>query len=731
MNVKEVMDFGTRGRQKCKKAKRRWTGGISLGDCEQTTSNVAASTWLAKNHLMKKHHQSSIHHSRKQEGSVVVVREAYKRYTPKSIILNGLSMTVNEGSIYGLLGPSGCGKTTLLSCIMGMRQLDSGTITLSLKHKVQVGFMPQDISLNTEFTIDEVFHFYGRIYEMSIQRIEQRGAELAKFLELPQTDRMIGNCSGGQQRRVSMAVTLLHDPQLLILDEPTVGVDPLLSNSIWEHFINLVNEQGKTIIITTHYIEEARCANTIALMRGGVLLAEEPPEVLMERYHCDSLESVFLKLSEKQEDTFKDIKPYPSIEPNYPPLQQSQMFNTERFKAQFIKNFNWTKRNLPVTIFVICLPALLFTIISQLSVKDGGDYPIRIKPFAVINDETDCFNYTTTKLAKYCTPTRPLSCRYLDNLRQLFELEKYESVEDGIEAVRRNHAMGVLQFEKNFSIYLMERIIEQSDSSAKALDGSCVQAWLDMTEFGHTVRTVRELSDRILELVRDVCIECGFNPKIAAIPIDERIYPSTSIMQAMVIPYFGSVTFYTAMMYTSQSIVMERSSGLFERSQAAGLTMFEIVTAQVVIQMVVMAVQNFLSFIVLYGMFSYPMRGNIGICILLSFLMEICGMTYGFLLAIVIHVEKNVAYAGIFTVLTLFMMTGSMWPLEAIHWLLKPMSQIVPVTLSSKGYYNVALRGFSITHYGVYMGIFSSLIGTIVLATLIVLAIKFKFGSLV
>ncbi|XP_024085726.1 uncharacterized protein LOC106666528 isoform X4 [Cimex lectularius] len=643
MNVKEVMDFGTRGRQKCKKAKRRWTGGISLGDCEQTTSNVAASTWLAKNHLMKKHHQSSIHHSRKQEGSVVVVREAYKRYTPKSIILNGLSMTVNEGSIYGLLGPSGCGKTTLLSCIMGMRQLDSGTITLSLKHKVQVGFMPQDISLNTEFTIDEVFHFYGRIYEMSIQRIEQRGAELAKFLELPQTDRMIGNCSGGQQRRVSMAVTLLHDPQLLILDEPTVGVDPLLSNSIWEHFINLVNEQGKTIIITTHYIEEARCANTIALMRGGVLLAEEPPEVLMERYHCDSLESVFLKLSEKQEDTFKDIKPYPSIEPNYPPLQQSQMFNTERFKAQFIKNFNWTKRNLPVTIFVICLPALLFTIISQLSVKDGGDYPIRIKPFAVINDETDCFNYTTTKLAKYCTPTRPLSCRYLDNLRQLFELEKYESVEDGIEAVRRNHAMGVLQFEKNFSIYLMERIIEQSDSSAKALDGSCVQAWLDMT----------------------------------------------------------------------------------------GLTMFEIVTAQVVIQMVVMAVQNFLSFIVLYGMFSYPMRGNIGICILLSFLMEICGMTYGFLLAIVIHVEKNVAYAGIFTVLTLFMMTGSMWPLEAIHWLLKPMSQIVPVTLSSKGYYNVALRGFSITHYGVYMGIFSSLIGTIVLATLIVLAIKFKFGSLV
>lgn len=106
--------------------------------------------------------------------------------------------------------------------------------------------------------------------------------------------------SGGQQRRVSFAVALMHDPELLILDEPTVGVDPLLRQSIWNHLVHITKAGQKTVIITTHYIEEARQAHTIGLMRSGRLLAEESPQVLLSMYRCQSLEDVFLKLSRKQ-----------------------------------------------------------------------------------------------------------------------------------------------------------------------------------------------------------------------------------------------------------------------------------------------------------------------------------------------------------------------------------------------------------------------------------------------
>lgn len=121
-----------------------------------------------------------------------------------------------------------------------------------------------------------------------------------QLLELPSESRFVKNLSGGQQRRVSFAAALLADPELLILDEPTVGVDPVLRQSIWDHLVKITKDGTKTIIITTHYIEETRQASMIGLMRGGKFLAEESPRRLMEMHHLDTLEEVFLKLSKRQ-----------------------------------------------------------------------------------------------------------------------------------------------------------------------------------------------------------------------------------------------------------------------------------------------------------------------------------------------------------------------------------------------------------------------------------------------
>lgn len=160
--------------------------------------------------------------------------------------------------------------------------------------------MPQEIALYAEFSIKETLMYFGWIFGMQTSEIMERLHFLLNFLDLPSQNRLVKNLSGGQQRRVSFAVALMHDPELLILDEPTVGVDPLLRQSIWNHLVHITKAGQKTVIITTHYIEEARQAHTIGLMRSGKLLAEESPQALLSMYGCQSLEDVFLKLSRKQ-----------------------------------------------------------------------------------------------------------------------------------------------------------------------------------------------------------------------------------------------------------------------------------------------------------------------------------------------------------------------------------------------------------------------------------------------
>ncbi|EFX78467.1 ABC protein, subfamily ABCH [Daphnia pulex] len=274
----------------------------------------------------------------------IFVRNACKSYgvgKRRSTVLRGLDMNVKKGTIYGLLGASGCGKTTLLSCIVGRRSFDSGEVLVfggepgSVESGIpgpRVGYMPQELALYGEFTIKETLQYFGRIYNLPATFVKSQMEFLFNLLDLPPGHRYVKTLSGGQQRRVSFAVALFHEPELLILDEPTVGVDPLLRQSIWNHLVRLSTDHGRTVIITTHYIEEARQAHTIGLMRSGHLLAEESPHNLLSLHGLSTLEDVFLKLCMK-DGVGHDNPAY------------VQTFNNIPFGAQYWKN---TKSILPV-----------------------------------------------------------------------------------------------------------------------------------------------------------------------------------------------------------------------------------------------------------------------------------------------------------------------------------------------------------------------------------------------
>ena len=215
-------------------------------------------------------------------------------------VLQGLGMTVDEGSIYGLLGPSGCGKTTLLKVILGFLAPESGKV--EVKGEIpgsDVGYSPQEIALYPDLSIAETLRFHGRLHGMDADRILARQSWLIDFLDLPDPTRTVGKLSGGQKRRVSLAVALLHEPDLLLLDEPTVGVDPELRARLWDH-LQEISANGTSIVITTHYIHEARNADRVGLMRDGVLLAEDSPQSVMDSQSASSLEEAFLALCRRE-----------------------------------------------------------------------------------------------------------------------------------------------------------------------------------------------------------------------------------------------------------------------------------------------------------------------------------------------------------------------------------------------------------------------------------------------
>ncbi|MBK6848114.1 MAG: ABC transporter ATP-binding protein [Proteobacteria bacterium] len=237
----------------------------------------------------------------------IVAEQLSKRFGGREVVSN-LELVVRPGEIYGLIGPNGAGKTTTMRMLIGLMRPSSGralicgadTVTQASRAKAQLGFVSAATGLYERLTPVQLLGYYAELYGLSAAQGRQRCAALvAEFALAPLLQQRCGRLSTGERQRVSLARALVHDPPVLVLDEPTAGLDVLASRTVADT-IRRLRDQQRTILLSTHYMTEAELlCDRIGLLYRGRLVAEGSPAAIKTRYDASSLEQVFLRLQDQ------------------------------------------------------------------------------------------------------------------------------------------------------------------------------------------------------------------------------------------------------------------------------------------------------------------------------------------------------------------------------------------------------------------------------------------------
>jgi ABC-2 type transport system ATP-binding protein len=220
-------------------------------------------------------------------------------------VLRGVAFDVPRGEITGLLGPSGCGKTTLMRSVVGVQIVEGGDLSVlghpagSPELRRRIGYATQNPAIYADLTVTEALRYFAAVLRAPASDVDRVIGEVGLT---GHAGKLVGSLSGGQHNRANLAVALLGKPELLVLDEPTVGLDPVLRDELWDLFRGLA-DAGATLLVSSHVMDEAARCDRLLLLREGILLASDTPENLRRRTGSADLEQAFLRLVREEEAT--------------------------------------------------------------------------------------------------------------------------------------------------------------------------------------------------------------------------------------------------------------------------------------------------------------------------------------------------------------------------------------------------------------------------------------------
>ena len=496
---------------------------------------------------------------------------------------------------------------------------------------------------------------------------------------------------------------MIHDPPLLILDEPTVGTDPVLRRNIWYHLLSL-SKSGHTIIVTTHYIEEARNANTVAFMRDGILLAEDDPKLLLQRYGSTNLEDVFLELCdlsggqpiENNLDKYQIQDVYPKSEQILDANNKSVSVNTSSFvdkcSALLLKSYRRLTRNKTHLLFQLLVPSLLVMVMIVSTGRGPSNLNLAIFDEELQNNVSDSFGQ--------------LFVESLD--KNVFNVYNYKTFEEAVDSVKSGENHAVIEITDRFTNALRLRFLYCSDADEVIIEDSKIYVSMDRSNQMIGFQIQAYLYKAVLLFLERAANKSGINPESLQIPLDfeEVIYGNTedSIREFIIPGITLACTFYVSMLIMAQTVYEERRDGLFERNIVAGIKAPEFLISYLSTQMIIICIQTIILLFMPYIILGRLLTGPIYAFITLTISQGLGGAAFGLLLALLSDDIIQITLIVIFFFICAMGTTGVVWPVENMPRIMQLMCKFFPNTIPVQSMRAIIYREWTIDFFEVYMG---------------------------
>ncbi|XP_035705644.1 ABC transporter G family member 23 isoform X2 [Folsomia candida] len=644
--------------------------------------------------------------------------------------------------------------------VAGLGKLDSGQVLVFGKVPGKkdsgipgplVGFMPQEVALYPNLTIAEIMAHFGGIYGMQKHEINERTDFLAKFLQLPDTSRLIRSLSGGELRCVSLGVSMIHKPRLLILDEPTAGLDPELRASIWEYLHTLVRNDGKTtVIITTQYIPEATFCDKIGIMRKGRILNEDSPTSMLHRFETRSLEKVFLnlcrldknytnmQLNQKKSDNVDDmtgvlLQSVKTISSDcnkesrldYDECSDIRVQSDIQIISTLVKKTVLRQIRVPTNVvLLIFIPFLLIFLINSIV----GTTPHYFKLGLVTQDWSGTSDGLLEKCDELhrswwsgkdaiingtCDPESLEPLTYVCALIKSFPDEKIvwiptQSEDASLSKVKAGDAIGFIKFPQNFSKNFLDRLIFRNNAELETLAGATISFRGDMSNAVNSGLLRKLIYTSYSKFLQNSATWCGADPRVVQLPLQfhslyddgsEELGWSHYIQPASIILIMSVLSSAPGMM-----TAIEKRLGYLDRDYVAGVKFRHLVASSLLHGSIVIILQLSTTFTFLPLVYGMRSQGPWILVIILVYLSSLSGVALGFVWGISSRHEMDVVMVLLAANIAYIGGAGSMWPLEGVTYWYRQFCYLLPVTLPISTLRSVIHRGWDLTHFQICVG---------------------------
>lgn len=579
--------------------------------------------------------------------------------------------------------------------------------------------MPQDIALLPDLTAYEMMSYFASLFFMPKSTVRREINDLIALLEIPEGSRQVSQMSGGQQRRLSLACTILHKPRLCILDEPTVGVDPLLCSRIWQLLISLSSLNKMTIIITTHYIEECRKAGVVGFMRKGEILEEGSPEKLINKFHAKNLEDVFYQicLAQKRRNTIIQLSHRKSLSLGLKDdsrFDKIDKFNDYRsthsisafFISIYILIWRYLLQTLRQPIFLIVLFIFPITSLGFLIICIG--HSPQDLPVAWIMDETPEYGILHAKpedyhkaYSSYQTPFYPQALR--DQLdRKTIALIDYDNLDEAINDVKRLKLKAAIYIKKGFSDAFHERIIlfNHKELDLDTVNRGTVYLFGDMTDAFSMTTIEINIQLAMFKLFNSTAAASIAPPEARRMPFEigdpvyGKLFQKDDFgLQDYAAPGFlVSIIFGCSMGLSALGIAADQADKMFDRNFSTGITVIQLLIAQLLARLSYLTLNALFVLSVTVYIFKIPCEGNFWVAYLLIVLQTMTGQANGLLFGAIFPKMENLVFVAVGALLFTVFVGGIFWPIDSLPYYFRWLSQSLPFTLPAQSLRSVLIR---------------------------------------